>query len=380
MNPAVVIFIISSLLAAWVLVGYPVLLAFLAHYFGRPIQKHDIVDSVSVIIAVRNGERWLRNKLESVLSLDYPKDKMEVIIVSDGSTDDTEEIARSYADKGVRLLVVPPGGKPAALNAAVPQATGDLLFLTDVRQILEPDCLKNLVACMADPAVGIVSGNLRIRRGSNIEEESTGLYWRYENAIRRNLSRVDSMLGATGPVYLLRRRLFVPIPPDCLLDDMFLPLSVHLAGYRLVLEEKAIAVDEPTLLASEFRRKVRTQAGNLQLLVLLPGLFSRRNRMRFHYVSLKIGRLALPWLFLATLLSSMALPGAWRALAIPQILFWMLALVDPLFPEGSSPRKITGLPRAFAVLVFSAAAALRILFLPARSLWVEARPQPRKLS
>ncbi|HTA46203.1 MAG TPA: glycosyltransferase, partial [Bryobacteraceae bacterium] len=149
--------------------------------------KRDIVESVSVIIAVRNGERWLRNKLESVLSLDYPRDKMEIIVISDGSTDSTEEIARSYAGKGVRLLVVPRGGKPAALDAAVPQAHGDLLFLTDVRQILEPDCLKYLVACMADPAVGVVSGNLKIRRGSNIEEESTGLYWRYENSIRRNL-------------------------------------------------------------------------------------------------------------------------------------------------------------------------------------------------
>lgn len=377
MSSAVIIFLISSLLAAWVLVGYPLTLSLLARYFERPVVKRDIIESVSVIISVRNGERWLRNKLESVLALNYPPSKMEIIIVSDGSTDQTEEIARSYASRGAQLLIVPPGGKPAALNAAVPHAHGDLLFLTDVRQILDPDCLRRLVACMADPAVGVVSGNLRIRRGSNIEEESTGLYWRYENSIRRNLSKVDSMLGATGPVYLIRRRLYVPIPPDCLLDDMFLPLSVHLAGYRLVLEESAVAIDEPTVLASEFRRKVRTQAGNLQLLTLLPGLFSARNRMRVHYISLKLGRLMLPYLLAAMLLSSLALPGAWRALAIPQILFWLLALVDPVFPEKSSPRRITGPAHAFAVLIFSAVAALRILFLPARSLWVEARPQPR---
>ncbi len=373
----VILFLISSSLAAYVLVGYPVLLALEARFFGRPVRKREMAESVSVIIAVRNGERWLRAKLDSVLALNYPRDKMEVIVVSDGSADRTEEIARSYAAQGVRLQVVPPGGKPAALNAAAPQAHGDLLFLTDVRQILDPDCLKNLVACMADPSVGVASGNLKIRRGSNIEEEITGLYWWYENSIRHNLSRLDSMLGATGPVYLVRRRLFVPIPPDCLLDDVFLPLSIHLAGYRLVLEEKAIAVDEPTVLASEFRRKVRTQAGNLQLLFLLPGLFSRRNRMRFHYVSLKLGRLALPWLLLTALLSSLTLPGMWRILAVPQALFWMLALVDPLFPAGSSPRKVTGPARAFAVLVFSAVAALRIVFLPARSLWVEARNHAR---
>src|SRR5579863_2298292 len=151
MNLTAIIFLASAFLAGYVLIGYPVLLALLARYFGRPVIRRDHTDSVSVIIAVRNGERWLGQKLESVLSLDYPSDKMEIIVVSDGSTDRTEDIARSYAARGIRLLVVPPGGKPAALNAAVPQARGDLLFLTDVRQALESDCLKHLVASMADP-------------------------------------------------------------------------------------------------------------------------------------------------------------------------------------------------------------------------------------
>ena len=114
---------------------------------------------------------------------------------------------------GVRLIRVPAGGKPAALNAAVPQAKGDLLFLTDVRQVLRGDCLRRLVACMADPEVGVVSGNLQIAAGATEAEKNTGLYWRYENWIRRNLSQGHSMLGATGPVYLVRRRLYVPIPP-----------------------------------------------------------------------------------------------------------------------------------------------------------------------
>lgn len=377
MNAAAIIFTISSLLALYVLAVYPLLLALLARFFGKPVLKRDIPESVSVIIAVRNGDRWLSQKLDSVLALDYPREKMEIIVVSDGSTDRTEEIARAFSQRGVRLLVVPPGGKPAALNAAVPHATGELLFLTDVRQILDPACLKHLVARMADPAIGVVSGNLKILRGTSVEEDSTGLYWRYENSIRHNLACLDSMLGATGPVYLLRRRLFVPIPPDCLLDDMFLPLSIHLAGYRLALEEEAIAIDEPTLLASEFRRKVRTQAGNLQLLVLLPGLFSRRNRMRFHYVSLKIGRLLLPWSMLAALVSSLALPGIWRVAAVPQILFWVLAWADGLFPPASSARRLTGPARTFAVLLFSAVAALRIVVSPARNLWVETRVQPR---
>lgn len=368
------IFLISILLVGYVLIGYPALLSLMARFRGKPIARADLIEPVTVIIAVRNGERWLRQKLESVLALDYPPEMFDVIVVSDGSTDRTEEIARSFAGRRVRLLVVPQGGKPAAVNAAVPLATGEHLFLTDVRQILEPQCLKRLMTCMADPQVGVVSGNLKIRPGGNAEEESTGLYWRYENAIRQNLSQVDSMLGATGPVYLVRRRLFVPIPPDSLLDDVYLPMSVHLKGYRLVFEEDAVAVDEPTLLQSEFRRKVRTQAGILQLLATFPGLYSSRNRMRLHFISLKIGRLMLPYLLLAALLSALALPGRWRWIAAgPQILFWAIAAVDPWIGRGSALKRLSAPARAFAVLVFSAFAALRILFLPARSLWVETR-------
>src|SRR5581483_8828376 len=254
-----VLFAAAACAIAYVLAGYPLLLAFLARWFGKPIRRQDHVESVTVIIAVRNGARWLAQKIDSVLAQDYPASMLDILIVSDGSTDQTEQIAESYAGRGVRLLCVPAGGKPAALNAAVPHARGELLFLTDVRQVLQRDCLRRLTACMADPAVGIVSGDLRISRGDTEEEESTGLYWKYENWIRINLAKLDSMLGATGPIYLIRRSLYQPIPADSLLDDVYLPLCVHLRGYRLVLEEGAIAIDEPTSLSTEFRRKVRTQ-------------------------------------------------------------------------------------------------------------------------
>lgn len=372
---AVWIAAISAAALIYVLAGYPCLLALQAWWFGKPVRREEKNQaSVSVIIAVRNGEPWLARKIDSVLAQDYPHELMEVIIVSDGSTDATESIAKGYAERGVRLLVVPPGGKPAALNAAVPHARGELLLLTDVRQTLHPDCLSRLAANMADEAVGVVSGDLKIAAGASEEEQNTGLYWRYENWIRGNLAKVDSMLGATGPIYLIRRSLYTPIPADSLLDDVYLPLSVHLKGYRLVLEEGAIAVDEPTGLRAEFRRKVRTQAGILQLIKTFPGLFSRRNRMRLHFVSLKIGRLCLPYLFAALLLSSLALPAPWRWwISGPQLAFWALAVLDPVFPAGSFPKKLTAVPRAFAVLILAAVFALKILVVPPRKLWVETR-------
>jgi poly-beta-1,6-N-acetyl-D-glucosamine synthase len=371
---AAILFSVSAISTLYVLVGYPLLLAFLAKHFSKPVRKQDHQELVSVIIPVRNGEQWLARKIESVLAQDYPAELREIIIVSDGSTDSTESVAMSYADRGIRLIRVPQGGKPAALNAAVPQVTGDLLFLTDVRQVLERDCLRRLVASMADPEVGVVSGNLQIAAGATEEEKNTGLYWRYENWIRRNLSAVHSMLGATGPVYLVRRSLYVPIPPDSLLDDVYLPLSVHLKGYRLVLEEGAVATDEPTGLRSEFRRKVRTQAGILQLMATFPGLFRSRNRMRFHFLSLKVGRLILPYLLGILLGAALMLPRPWLWFAaLPQIVFWALALADPWFRRVKALRKLTAIPRAFAVLVFSAVCALKVLFVPPRELWVEAR-------
>jgi len=371
---ATIVFLAAASAVIYVLIGYPLLLEVWARFLPKPIIKREHFAPVSVIIPVRNGERWLRRKIESVLAQDYPAELREIIIVSDGSTDSTEAIATEYANRGVRLLSVIAGGKPAALNAAVPAARGELLFLTDVRQTLRSDCLRRLVACMADPAVGVVSGNLQIRTGTTEEEHNTGLYWRYENWIRRNLARVDSMLGATGPVCMVRRSLYVPIPPDSLLDDVYLPLSIHLQGYRLVLEEEAIALDEPTKLDSEFRRKVRTQAGIVQLIGSFPGLFSSRNRMRFHFLSLKVGRLLLPYLLVITLVSSLALPAPWRwPIATPQFVFWLLAVFDPWLKPGSILKKMTSTPRAFAVLVVSASCALQILFVPPRKLWIEAR-------
>src|SRR5205823_163067 len=147
-------------------------------YFSRPVHKKDQQERVSVIIPVRNGERWLSRKIESVLAQDYPAELREIVIVSDGSTDSTDAIAASYANQGIRLIRVPQGGKPAALNAAVAEVTGDLLFLTDVRQMLRRDCLQRLVTSMADPEVGVVSGNLQIAAGATEDEKNTGLYWR----------------------------------------------------------------------------------------------------------------------------------------------------------------------------------------------------------
>ena len=142
----------------YVIAGYPLLLSFLARRFPKPVRKQDFCPSVSVVIPVRNGAPYIHRKLTSVLQLDYPAEKLEILVVSDGSTDSTDTLTQQFASRGVRLLHVPPGGKPAALNAGIPLTRNQIILLTDIRQELEPASLRRLLSCFADPHVGVVSG------------------------------------------------------------------------------------------------------------------------------------------------------------------------------------------------------------------------------
>jgi cellulose synthase/poly-beta-1,6-N-acetylglucosamine synthase-like glycosyltransferase len=369
---ALTVFGAALAFAAYVVVGYPVVLAVLARWRARPIAKRPQTRPVSVVIAVHNGERFLDDKLRSVLDLDYPRELLEIIVVADGSTDGTEAIARRYASDGVVLVSIPHSGKCAALNAGVARAGGEILLLTDVRQPLAPDSLRRLVACFADPSVGVVSGELVIRSGSRRDESEVGLYWRFESWVRDQLGRIDSMFGATGPFYEIRRDLVVPLPPDMLLDDMYLPLAAFFRGYRLVVEPAARAFDVPTTRAIEFRRKVRTLAGNYQILGAYPQLLGTGNRMLLHYLSYKLGRLLLPWALLAIAVSSFFLPAPWSGIAVGgQALLYGLAALDGWIPDRLPLKRLSSPLRTFVSMMVAAVYALEVFFVPPRSLWRE---------
>jgi biofilm PGA synthesis N-glycosyltransferase PgaC len=364
-----ILFLLLCGCVAYTVAGYPLLLGWLARRFERPVVKQFVPRPISFVIAVHNGQNFLGAKLQSILALDYPRELMEILIVSDASTDDTERIAGSFASQGVKLLRVPRGGKPAALNAAVPLAKGEILILTDVRQTLEPESVHHMIACFADPAIGVVSGDLLIRKG-NTEESTVGLYWHYERWIRKQLGRIDSTMGATGPFYAIRRELFRPMPPETLLDDMFLPLGAFFKGYRTIIEERARAFDYPTGVETEFRRKVRTLAGNYQLLRYYPQLLSFRNRMLFHYLSYKIARLMLPWLVIALFALSFALPQPLAAIAVSaQCLFYLLALADFLVPQKSRFKRVSSPARTIVTMLAATACAIAIFFVSPQRLW-----------
>ena len=367
---ATVVFLAAAAFCLYTVFGYPLLLAALA-VRRRAWHKEFQARTVSVLLPVRNGEPWIGAKLETLLALDYPAELLEIIVLSDGSTDRTAEIAAGYCGRrNIRVVELPPGGKAAALNAGLKMAHGEILFLTDVRQALGRDSLRHLVACFADPRVGAASGELIIREGDSSDEASTGLYWRYEKWIRKRQSRVDSVPGATGCVYAMRRELARPLPAETLADDMYLPLGALLGGYRVVLDESAKAFDYPTSLKTEFRRKVRTLAGVYQIVRFYPALLGPRNRIWLHFMSHKVARLFLPWALLIAAVSSIWMPAPWRWAAMAaQLGFYAFAALDPLLAEKSRFKRISATVRAFVVLMAAALFAVTIIFFPARKLW-----------
>lgn len=364
------LFFISAGLITYVIAGYPFLLGRIARSKGRPVRRSDEIPTVSVVIPVHNGGRFIRRKLDSVLESDYPATKLQILVVSDGCTDDSEAIAGEYADRNVRVIRIPRSGKPAALNTAALRLTGDIMIFTDVRQNLEAHALRRLVRPFCDPTVGVVSGELVLRQGATQAEADVGLYWKYETWIRRQLSLLDSMFGAIGPFYAIRSKLFVPIPEDTLLDDMYLPLTAFFKGYRLIVEPGALAFDYPMTREREFGRKIRTLGGNYQLLLRMPELLTSRNRMLWHFLSYKAGRLLLPWLFAILFCSSFELPNPmnWMMLAA-QIGFYLLALLDPVVPQGTVLKKASSPVRTFLVFMVATIKGLKVLFVPAQTLW-----------
>ena len=313
MSTGTAIFAGAVCLIAYVLIGYPILLSAWARLFFKPVSKHFLPVRLSILIPVRNGIAWIGGKLQSLLNSDYPPELIDILVVSDGSTDGTNEAVEGYPDTRVRLLALPPGGKATAVTRGLEHVESEIVVLTDVRQTFDPQALRRLVACFADPSVGVVTGELVIRTGLSSEEYNTGLYWRYEKWIRRNLNRIDAMLGATGSIYAIRRALAAPIPADILLDDVYLPFEAAFRGARIYFEDEAKAYDLPTSLQTEFWRKVRTQAGIYQIQRRFPSLLWPTQRRFIHWVSHKIGRLLLPFALIAAAISSFWLPGIWKA-------------------------------------------------------------------
>jgi cellulose synthase/poly-beta-1,6-N-acetylglucosamine synthase-like glycosyltransferase len=335
--------------------GYPLVAALWARIRRRQFsQRQGFEPRVSVCLAVHDGAAFLARKLDSLQNLDYPPDKLEFLVYSDGSTDDTERIARELSFRDPRIVVISAAerrGKPAALNRLRDAATGDVLMMTDVRQTLHPRSLRAMLRLLSDPTVGCVSGCL-------VLEGDTGAsaYWRYERFIRGFEAEVGAMVGVSGSLYVVRRCDLPELPENVLLDDMFVPLKVALTKRRsIVLCHEAEAYDQACDDDREFSRKVRTLAGNYQLVALLPALLvPGRCPVWFQLVSHKLLRLLCPWALALCFFASLALAFdatlgplelvLFRTLALAQLAFYVFAAL------GSRAGRLGTLARTFVVL------------------------------
>jgi len=311
---------------------YPLWIYSRSRLHPRPPRQGPMLPTVSAILAVHNGAALLRLKVDHLLSLDYPRDRMEIVIVSDGSTDGTDDILRQFPDPPVRSIRCSEHcGKAAALNMGMQSATGEILLFLDIRPTIERNALQLLLSNFADPRVGCVAGELVLRDdGHDAGAKAVGgLYWRYEQWIRNCEAKVDSPLGVYGGFYAVRRKLARALPEGTILDDMLQPLSVIRQGYRSVLDVRARVYDIwPKSLHGEFHRKVRTLAGNFQLLQLAPWLLLRQNRLRFELISHKLLRLLVPILLVILLISSALLANRsllYAGALAAQIVLYVLA-------------------------------------------------------
>jgi cellulose synthase/poly-beta-1,6-N-acetylglucosamine synthase-like glycosyltransferase len=355
---AEVLFWTCAALVVYPYVVYPLVLAALRRLrttdAPAPLGDADL-PQVSVLIAAHNEEAVIRSRIENLLDLDYPKEKLELVIASDASRDATTAIVREYEVRGVALFdFTSRTGKASVLNASIPRLAGEIAVLSDANTMMDRQALRRLVRWFADSKVGVVCGKLVLTdpaTGRNVD----GLYWRYETLLKRYEGQIGGLLGANGGIYAIRRSLFAGIPGDTIVDDFVLPLLTRLrTGCRIVYDETAIAYEEtPPEMDAEFRRRARIGAGGFQSIALLwPLLNPARGAIAFTFFSHKVLRWLCPFFLLGAAAANLLLVnvGIYGATLMAFAVLCGMALIGHYLSGGSVVAKVTRLATMFATM------------------------------
>jgi len=249
----------SLILLLYIYVGYPATLLLLARLCKKPLHPAPQEPFVTILIAAHNEERALRATIANKLAQDYPREKMEIIVISDGSTDQTDTIVKEFQAENVRLIRQEPRqGKTAALNLAIPQTHGEIIIFSDANSLYRPDALKNLVPCFSDPAVGYATGKMvYVDKEESLVGDGCSAYMKYENWLRAQETAIGSIVGVDGGIDAVRKGLYQAMNPDQL-PDFVLPLNVMRQGYRVIYVPEAVLMEETlTSAGSEYRMRVR---------------------------------------------------------------------------------------------------------------------------
>ncbi len=336
----------SLFLVLYTYLLYPGIMYLLASLkIRRPGIPKDLPDFpfVSIIIAAYNEEQVIREKIENCFSLDYPADRFEVLIGSDGSTDRTAEIVRAYAStRAVRLFTYLRRGKVHTVNDLVQESRGEILVFTDANSIFEISALKELVRHLHFPQTGCVSGLLRLRpHGADLGSRGESFYWRYETFKKKMENAFSAVAGANGAIYALKRNLFIPLSPKTINDDFTISMKVYLQGHRIILAENANAYEYTAPdIAGEFHRHVRDATGHFRALGELSSLLNPALGMPFFcYVSHRVIRWLVPFFLFAAYVSSFLLsrsPFFMIAFILQTTIYLVSALLFPYVLRGGN--------------------------------------------
>jgi biofilm PGA synthesis N-glycosyltransferase PgaC len=329
---ALAVFVVSLAVCLYIYFGYPALLWLLSRVRPRPVARGDALPSVSLVVALHNEAAVIDEKIANCRALDYPDDMLEVVFVSDGSTDETNARVRAAAGRTIRLVEIERGGKARALNEGVAAARGEIVVFTDANNDLERGAVRMIVRNFADPEVGGVCGNKRLRaRGGDTTGEGENLYWRYDKWQKKLESAIGSIFAADGTLYAVRRSLYVPIEDPAQADDIAISTRVVLQGSRLVWEDDAVAwEDAPAEGTAEFRRKVRVTNHSVRALLVLGSALFTSGFYSVELLSHKLVRHLIPFFLIPLFVSNAVLAvtrgGLFTLLLAGQIAFYLAAI------------------------------------------------------
>jgi cellulose synthase/poly-beta-1,6-N-acetylglucosamine synthase-like glycosyltransferase len=327
----IVLFVCYSLVQVYNDIGY------LARRLERRVSggSSQELPGVTFIIAAYNEEARLPGKIANLRQTAYPIDKLQIVFVSDGSTDRTNELLKSISESFVEIVLLPQrSGKPMALNHGVEYAKHDILVFSDASTLFAPNAVSNLVRHFSDPSIGAVCGSVQLM-GSEESEQTEGIYWRFERVLRLMESRLGATVNASGAIYALRRRCFVPLQSGDLIDDFLIPMNARKFGYKVMEDPEAVATEfSVDTVKGEFTRRARLAVGSFRALRKME-IVSLRGFTGFAFVSHKLLRWVLPFLLMAMLASNVFLlrTPLYRAIFVAQMAFYVWGSLGFIFHE-----------------------------------------------
>jgi len=322
---------------------YPILVWSLSRWLVRsvvpPAMEPTEWPSVSLLIAAYNEKDVIEERVRNALAMDYPRDRLEIVIALDGCDDRTSAIVRRYEGEGVRLLdYTQRRGKSAVLNAAFNELEGEIVMLSDANTEIDPQAARRLVRWFRHSLVGVVCGRLVLtdpRTGRNVDS----LYWKYETFLKRCEGRLGALLGANGAIYAIRKDRFLPIPNHTIIDDFVIPLLAKLrSGCSIIYDPSAVAREEtPASVRSEFRRRTRIGAGGFQSIGMLWRLLDpRQGWVALSFLSHKVLRWLCPFFMIGALVSNLFLLDIpfYRLVLMSQLGFYLVSVLAASLPSS----------------------------------------------